>query len=222
MLRIWGRPTSTCTMRVLWTCAEAGVPFDLTLASATMGAAGHVSRGGAAFGVVDTPAYRAMNPNGTIPTIDDGGFVLWESNAIVGYVAQTYAPAHLFGADARRFALGMQWMGWENEHLEPPLHTLVMELVRLDPDRRDASAAENARQRAIDALQVLDGVLTRQPYLAGDRFSMADIPTGIGVHRWLLLDLERPSMPALEAWHERLTTRRGFREHVLPADRHLG
>ena len=83
MLRIWGRPTSICTQRVLWAAVEAGRDFELILASATMGENGHVSTGAAPFGVVDSAAYREMNPNGTIPTIDDDGFVLWESNAIV-------------------------------------------------------------------------------------------------------------------------------------------
>src|SRR6516162_8536348 len=129
MLRIWGRSTSICTQRALWALEETGVPYDLILASATMGPNGHVSKGGAPFGIVDTPAYRAMNPNGTVPTIDDDGFVLWESNAIVLYLAAKYAPRQLYGEDLGRLARASQWMSWTNEHLEPHLHTLVMELV---------------------------------------------------------------------------------------------
>jgi len=76
MVKVWGRPTSTCTQRVLWTLVEAGVPYELTLASATMGATGPVALGHEPYGIVDTAAYRAMNPNGSIPTIVDGEFVL--------------------------------------------------------------------------------------------------------------------------------------------------
>ena len=122
MLKLWGRPTSTNTQRVLWTLAEAGVPYELTLASATMGAGGHISLGNAAYGTVDTAAYRAMNPNGTIPTIDDGGFVLWESNAIVAYLARRYAPEKLFGDDENTFARAVQWMSWTNYSMDPSMH----------------------------------------------------------------------------------------------------
>lgn len=95
MLKIWGRPTSTNTQRVLWTLVEAEVSYELTLASATTGAAGYVWRGHAPFGVIDTEAYRAMNPNRTIPTIDDDGFVLWESNAIVAWIARRATVSQL-------------------------------------------------------------------------------------------------------------------------------
>ena len=126
MLKIWGRRNSVHTQRVLWACEEAGLQFDLILASATMGPDGHVSGGGSAFGVVDTPEYRTINPNGTIPTIDDNGYILWESNSISRYLAQTYAPKALFGDDIRTLGLASQWMDWTNTQLEPALHILVM------------------------------------------------------------------------------------------------
>ena len=219
MLKIWGRPNSICTQRVLWAGVEAGLEFDLTLASATMGREGHVSTGAAPFGVVDTTAYQAMNPNGTVPTIDDGGFVLWESNVIVAYLARKYAPAALFGDNWETFARAGQWMAWTNEHLEPQLHVLVMELVRLA--ERDAAAVETARRDIMPWLRVLDDRLAERPYLAGDAFSMGDIPAGAAVYRWLLFDLERPAMPHLEAWQARLATRAGFQRHIAPREFHL-
>lgn len=118
MLKIWGRRNSAHTQRVLWLCEEASLPYELILASATMGPDGHISGGGSAFGVVDTPAYRAMNPNGTIPTIDDDGFVLWESNTISRYLAQAYAPQALFGDDIKTLGLASQWMDWTNTQLD--------------------------------------------------------------------------------------------------------
>ena len=96
MLKLWGRPTSGRTQKVLWTLAEIGLDFDFIMASATMGPGGHVAKGNQPYGIVDTPDYRAKNPNGRVPTIDDDGFVLWESNSSVRYLALQYAPDLLY------------------------------------------------------------------------------------------------------------------------------
>ena len=220
-MKIWGRPNSICTQRVLWACAEAGVEWDLELAIATMGHDGHVSSGAAPFGHVDTPAYRAMNPNGTVPTIDDEGVVLWDSIAIVCYIASKYGAAPLQASAPDGLARALQWMCWTNEHLEPLLHTLVMELVRLVSEKRSATELETARKATIDKLTVLDRHLSTSAYLAGDQFSMGDIPAGATVHRWLLFDLERPAMPHLEAWQKRLQQRPAFRQLIAPRENHL-
>ena len=159
MLKIWGRPDSICTQRVLWTCVEVGVEFELILASATMGPEGHVSTGAEPHGVVDTPWYRSRNPNGTVPTIEDEDFVLWESNAIVGYLAARHGAQALFGGSHQVFGLATQWMAWTNQYLEPGLHTLVMELVRLKADMRTPGAAEAAAQAMAPALAILDAHL---------------------------------------------------------------
>ena len=164
MLKIWGRPNSTHTQRALWCLTEAGVEYELTLASGTMGAKGHISGGGAAYGIVDTPEYRAMNPNGTIPTIDDDGYILWESNTICRYVAQTYAP-HLFGNDLKHLGLASQWMDWTNTQMEPHLHILVMQLVRMQEADRDPAVVEETRQNFLPKLQILDAWLRERPYM---------------------------------------------------------
>lgn len=222
MLAIWGRPDSICTQRVLWACVEADVAFELHLASATMGPGGHVSTGAAPHGVVDTPWYRARNPNGTVPTIQDGDFVLWESNAIVGYLAARHAPQALFGASHEVFALASQWMSWTNQYLEPPLHTLVMECVRLAPAQRTAGAAEAAARAIAPALAILDEHLAGREYLTGDRFSLGDIPAGAAYYRWTLFDMGGPPRPNADRWLARLAERGGFREHVAPRHHHLG
>lgn len=221
MLKIWGRPTSICTQRALWGLDEAGLPYELTLASATMGPKGHVSKGVPAFGIVDTPEYRAMNPNGTVPTIDDGGVILWESNAILHWLALKHAPDALFGGDLATFARASAWMSWANEHLEPPLHTLVMELVRLAPAKRDAAKRDEANREILKPLALLDAHLAKQPYVAGDRFTMGDISTAAAVHRWFVFDQPRPAMRHLEAWHARLAQRPGFSRHVAPREHHI-
>lgn len=221
MIRIWGRPNSICTQRALWALEEVGADYELILASATMGPAGHVSGGGAPFGIVDSAVYRAMNPNGTIPTIDDGGTVLWESNAIVTYLAMTRAPEALYGNDPAMLARAHAWMAWTNEHLEPPLHTLVMELVRLPEAERSAAERAAGRAAILPWLEILERHLGANDHVAGETFGLGDITTGASVYRWLVFDLDAPAMPALRAWQARLAERPGFRRHIQPREHHL-
>ena len=221
MVKIWGRPTSICTQRVLWACAEAQVEFELTLASGTMGVGGHVSTGVEPYGSVDTNWYRAMNPNGTVPTIDDSGFVLWESNAIVAYLAQQYGHGSLVDGTPATLARAMQWMSWTNENFEPPLHVLVMELSRLREDLRTPGAAEEGAKSMGTALQRLDAHLASNDYVAGDKFSMGDIPTGAAAYRWKVFDQPGPATPNLDAWLSRLAQREGFRRHIAPTEFHV-
>tara|TARA_Y100000588_G_scaffold358629_1_gene416965 strand:- start:1290 stop:1958 length:669 start_codon:yes stop_codon:yes gene_type:complete len=221
MLKIWGRRNSAHTQRVLWASVEAGVQFDLILASATMGTDGHVSGGSRAFGVVETPEYRAMNPNGTIPTIDDDGFILWESNTISRYLAQTYAPQALFGSDIRTLGRASQWMDWTNTQLEPALHILVMELVRLPEKARDPTTLEATRLGILPALQRLNDHLGNRPYVAGDDFTIGDIAPATAVRRWHVFGLEAPPMPHLEDWQTRVAQREGFRLHIESPKLHL-
>ena len=170
MVRIWGRPNSICTQRVLWACTEADVESELTLASGTMGADGHVSTGAEPYGVVDTPSYRAMNPNGTVPTIDDGGFVVWESNAIVAYLGLKYGLGTLLDGSPVTLGRAVQWMTWTNGRLEPHLHTLVMQLRRLREDLRTPGAIEAAVRGIKPALEILDAHLAGVPYVGRGPF----------------------------------------------------
>lgn len=220
-VKIWGRLNSIHTQRALWACVEAGVAYDLELASGTMGPDGHISQGGAPYGHVNTDAYRAMNPNGTVPTLEDGDVVLWESNAIVVHIAQTYAPDLLIGRTPATFARSVQWMCWTNEHLEPLLHTLIMELERLAPDKRSPEALEAARSSTVSKLEILDRYLARHSYLAGDEFSIGDIPAGATVYRWSLFDLEQPRLQNVADWQKRLQDRDAFQEIVAPRRNHL-
>jgi len=221
VIRIWGRPTSICTQRVLWACVEAGVEFELALASGTIGPDGHVSTGAEPYGGVDAPWYRGMNPNGTVPTIDDGGFVLWESNAIVTYLGLRYGLGTLVDGSPETLGRAVQWMSWTNEHLEPHLHVLVMELRRLREDLRTSGAVEAAVRGITPALEILDAHLGDNAYVAGDRFSMGDIPAGAAARRWQVFAQAGPATRHLDAWLERLAEREGFRRHIAPPELHV-
>jgi len=209
-MKLWGRPTSGRTQKVLWTLAEIGMEFEFVLASATMGSDGHVSKGHKPYGIVDTPEYRAMNPNGTVPTIDDDGFILWESNSIVRYLAMKYAPDLLYGNDIEIFASASRWLDWENNELLPPQHELVMQLVRLPHGQRDAAKLERARQAFTKRLHIIEEQLGRTPHISGERFTYGDIPLGLRVHRWYLFGLEQPPMPNIERWYRTIRERPGF------------
>lgn len=219
-IRIWGRPNSECTMRILWAVAEAGLASELTLASAIMGPRGHISKGGPPFGIVDTLEYRAMNPHGTVPTIVDGDYVLWESHGILAYIALTYAPT-LYGNDFRTFARATSWISWLNENLVPPVAAIQKHANRLAAHLREPKLAEAARRDIARPLRALDTHLAGQPFLAGRSFTIADIAGGPTFHRYMLFCPAGETYPHLNAWHARLAAREGFRRHVLPGALHI-
>ena len=221
MLKLWGRPTSGRTQKVLWTLAEIDLPFDLILASGEMGPGGHVAKGNKPFGIVDTPQYRAKNPNGRIPTIDDDGFVLWESNSIVRYLAMQYAPDLLYGNDIRTFASASRWLDWENNELLPPQHDMVMHLIRLPEAQRDADKLEKARLAFVKRLAIMETELGRTRYMCGERFTYGDIAVGLRVHRWRLFALECPPFPNIDRWYKEITSRPAFHVWTAAPENHL-
>lgn len=200
MLKLWGRMNSINVQKVLWCCAELGLEVERTDA-------------GGAFGRPD--GYEAMNPTGLVPTIRDADFVLWESNAIVRYLAAKHATGSLHPGDMRAQAAAGQWMDWQINALALPMRTLFQGLIRTAPGERDIDAIEAARRELAGQWRILDGRLAGTEYVAGDRFTMGDIPVGVYAQRWSALPIERQRLPHLEAWADRLRARPGFREHVM-------
>lgn len=221
MLKLWGRPTSGRTQKVLWTLAEIGLEFDFMLASATMGPGGHVSKGNQPFGIVNTAEYREKNPNGKVPTIDDDGFVLWESNSIVRYLAMQYAPDLLYGNDIRTFASASRWLDWENNELLPPQHEMAMHLIRLPEDQRDPQVLDHACRQFIKALGIAEAQLGRTRHLCGEPFTYGDIALGLRVHRWKIFGLAQPPMPNLDRWYAEVTARPAFSVWTADPAHHL-
>ncbi|UUX52040.1 glutathione S-transferase family protein [Nisaea acidiphila] len=216
-IRIWGRPSSARTQKVLLALAELGLPFEFTLASATMGEGGHVAKGNKAFGVVDTADYLAMNPNGTVPTLKDGEYVLWESNAILQYLAMTYGPAGFYGSDIGRFASAARWIMWENNELIPPMHNLVKHTIRLPETERDPAVARQSRAQLEKAWGVVEAELGRNRYIADDAWSYGDIPMTIRVHRWALLEGAEKLTPNLARYYRQVSERPSFEAIRDPA-----
>ncbi len=202
MLKLWGNADSVNVQKVMWCCEELAIPYERIDA-------------GRHFGVVGTPPFRAMNPNGLVPTIDDDGFVVWESNAIVRYLAGKHAAGTLWPADLHERTRADMWMDWANSELWPTMVPLFRAFMRTPPAQRDAAAIEAARQQTLDVLRILDGRLAQAPYVAGSEFTMGDIAVGCGAWRWFALPIERPALPALQQWFERLALRPAYRKVVM-------
>ena len=202
MLKIWGRNNSSNVQKVLWCCAELDLPFE------------RIDVGGA-FGGTRDAAYLAKNPNALVPTIEDDGFVLWESNAIVRYLAAKHGAGTLWPANAQTRAAAERWRDWQISTIGPAIAPVFWGLVRTAPADRDAAAIEAGRQKTAAALAILDGHLAGRRFVMGDAFTMADIPLGVLAYRWTAMDVERPAAANLEAWYGRLTERPGFRAHVM-------
>lgn len=199
MLTIWGRLNSHNVKKVAWFAAEIGMP--------------HVRRDvGGQFGMSD--AYLALNPNALIPTIEDDGLVLWESNAILRYLAAKYAPGIYWSDDPAVRAQGDKWMDWQFAYADAQ-RDAFLNLVRLPPEKRDSARIAGSAAACARHMTVLDEALSRQTWLSGGRFGIGDIPMGVYAHSWFSLPIERPAVPHVAGWYERLKTRPAFAAQVM-------
>jgi glutathione S-transferase len=186
-----------------------------------MGPGGHVAKGNKPYGVVDTPDYRAKNPNGRVPTIDDDGFVLWESNSIVRYLAMQYAPDLLYGNDIKTFASASRWLDWENNELLPPQHDMAMHLIRLPENQRDPQKLATACEKFARAIAIADEQLGRTRHICGEHFTYGDIPLGLRVHRWHVLGLAQNTPRNLARWYAEIKARPAFNRWTADPAHHL-
>jgi glutathione S-transferase len=204
MLTIWGGLKSNNVQKVVWTADELGLDHM------------HIPAG-MEHGGTDAPEFRAMNPNGLVPVIDDGGFILWESNAIVRYLGSRYGNGHFYPADLRERAHADRWMDWAVQQFYPAMGVAFRQLVRTGPARRDQMLIDDSLARAERFAAILDAHLEGKAYANGDHFSMADICLGVVSHRWLGLPGKREKRPSLERWFESVRGRKAARKVlVLP------
>jgi glutathione S-transferase len=201
-MKIWGRANSVNVQKVLWAADECGVAYERTDV-------------GGAFGGNDQQWYLDMNPNGVVPTIDDGGRTIWESNSCVRYLAARYGQNTLWPADPGERSEADRWMDWQLTTLNEGMRVLFWGLVRTPEDKRDMAAIKKAAKDTGELWRRADARLAKNKYLGGARFTMGDIPAGCFAQRWFALPIERPDLPHLKAWHERLATRPAFAKHVM-------
>ena len=202
MLRIWGRSNSINVQKVLWCCGELDIRYQ------------RVDVGGP-FGGNKEPEYLRLNPNGLVPTISDGGFVLWESNVIVRYLAAKHGMGTLCPEDLAERADADRWMDWQMGTLWANFRPAFVGLIRTPPEKRDRDYIATAISKTTENLAMLDGHLSARDYVTGPAFTMADIPLGVTAYRWFNLEIERPPMPNLEVWYERLCARSPYKATVM-------
>jgi glutathione S-transferase len=200
MLKIWGRTNSVNVKKALWAAEELGLKYQRIDA-------------GMQFGVTKTPEYLSMNPNSLVPTIEDDGFVLWESHTIVRYLAAKHGMGTLCPADLKARADAERWMDWAFT-FQNAMRAVFWGLIRTAPEKRDHKAIEEGRTQSAKLLEVLERNLQKKTYVTGSAFTMGDIPIGCEVQRWMRVPIERAPFPALQAWFDRLGQRPAFRQVV--------
>jgi glutathione S-transferase len=198
MIRILGKSSSINVRKVLWTCAELGLPSER-------------EEWGNGFRPTGTPEFLALNPNAMVPVIVDDGFVLWESNTICRYLCALHGGEALLPAAPRQRARVEQWMDWQATELNAAWRYAFMALVRRSVAHGDAAQVQASVANWNRLLGILDRHLeTTGAFAAGDSFTLADIVLGLSINRWLMTPMERPAYPALAAYYARLGTRPGF------------
>jgi glutathione S-transferase len=200
MLKIWGRVNSVNVKKVLWAAEELGVKYERVDA-------------GMQHGVVNTPEYKKMNPNSLVPTIQDDAFVLWESHAIVRYLAAKHGAGTLWPSDPRQRADADRWMDWAYT-FQANFRAVFWGLVRTPPEKRDMKAIDEARRKCGELLAIPDAALAERPFFGGNSLTIGDIPLGCHVQLWMRLPIERPQHPNLKRWFERLCSRPAYQKIV--------
>jgi glutathione S-transferase len=200
MIEVWGRRNSMNVQKVMWTLGELELDYlrhDI----------------GGSFGMTDE--YRAMNPNAVVPTIIDGDLTLYESNACVRYLARSYGFDYLCPADPRAAAIADQWMDWQCSTFSGAFFAVFINKVRTPADQRNEKQMQRGLEQTTQLLRQLDSHLASQLFIIGDALSMADIAIGAHLYRYFEMDIDRPSMPNLRAYYDRLCARDAYRYHVM-------
>jgi glutathione S-transferase len=201
MLQILGKASSINVRKVLWTCAKLDLPFER-------------EDWGSGFRSTETAEFLTLNPNAMVPVIKDGGFVLWESNSIIRYLASSYGGAHLYPADPQTRARIDQWIDWQASELNRAWSYAFLALIRKSPNHQDAESIKASSANWTRHI----GILNRQlestgAFVAGRDFSLADIPIGLSLNRWFSTPLAHPDFLAVSDYFERLAAQPGYLDY---------
>ncbi|AHM74819.2 glutathione S-transferase [Yersinia hibernica] len=201
MLTVWGRNNSTNVKKVLWCLEELGIGYQ------------RIDAGGQ-YGKLNDPLYRALNPNGLVPCLQDDDFILWESNTIVRYLAAQYGENTLYLPEAKQRAAAEKWMDWATSSVVEPFKAVFIGLVRTAPELQDKAKITHGIEQLNTLMAIANEALSKQPYLSGDKFGLGDIPLGCLAYAWFNLPIERPQLPHLQRWYQHLTQRPAFQKVI--------
>jgi glutathione S-transferase len=202
-LTIWGRANSVNVQKVLWCLAELDLAYERIDA-------------GMQFGKNDQPAYLAMNPNGRVPTLVDGDFVLWESNSVMRYLCLAYGKGSSIYPDApKRRAAVDRWLDWTLSTLQPVDRPVFWALVRTPPEKRDMAAIQKDVDAEAGVWRIVENQLATRRFIEGDDFTIADIAIGTFARRWFGVEgVTKPKLAQLERWFAQFASRAGFAKFV--------
>jgi glutathione S-transferase len=200
-ITLWGRTSSANVQKVGWALAELGLAYE------------HIPLGGRHGGNRE-PAYLAMNPNGLVPTLRDGDLVLWESHAILRYLAATYGAGGLWPEGPKARAVADQWTDWTATTFQPAWIAAFWHIVRTPKVQHDPAAIAKSLADTEKCLTIMEGRLAESPFLGGEQLTYADLAAGVAMYRWSTMEVARVLHPAVDAWHRRLKERAAFRHAV--------
>ncbi|MBR0693075.1 glutathione S-transferase family protein [Bradyrhizobium lablabi] len=204
-LTVWGRANSVNVQKVLWCLTELDLAYQRIDA-------------GMEFGKNDQPGYLSMNPNGRVPTLVDGDYVLWESNSVMRYLCLAYgqnSPIYPRSAQAR--AAVDRWLDWTLSTLQPVARPVFWALIRTPPEKRDMAQVQKGVDAEGATWQIVEDQLASRRFIEGDQFTIADIALGAFVRRWFGIEgVAKPRLPHLERWFGELASRPGFVRFVAP------
>lgn len=209
MITVWGRRSSINVQKVLWALGETGVKFERETV-------------GGSFGGNDTKEFKKLNPMGLVPVVKDGTLVLFESNAILRYVARRYGRGTILPRGYRALGLAERWVEWTQSTIAPSVGSVFMQKVRTAPDQADPKVIAQGTKQATAAFRLANRLLGKKPFVTGRHFTYGDIPLGAFYWRYRNLEIDRPPLPNLERWFEQLEERKAFRDYVrVPIGRNL-
>jgi glutathione S-transferase len=201
MVRIYGYGASINVRKVLWACDELGV------------AAVREDWGGTGRSTSE-PSFRAINPLGLVPVIDDNGVVVWESNAIIRYLAASRHRTDLLPAEPAARARVEMWMDWQGSDFNNSWRYAFQALMCKNPQYTDPAAIEESVRTCTKMVSVIDGILAREgPYIAGRTFTVADIAIGLSIHRWRTIAGPDSELPHVHSYYQTLYARPAFRQY---------
>ncbi len=201
MLKIWGRKNSINVQKAMWTVGELGLEHE------RIDVAGK-------FGGLDTPEFGALNPNRLVPVLQDGEVTVWESNAVIRYLASRYGADSLWCSTAPDRALADAWMDWVATTLYPVFIRIFVGLIRTPPSKRNPRMLASAVKRAGKIYERFDACLDGGNHIVGDMLTMGDIPVGATLYRYFTMEIDRPALPNVERLYAALMERPAYREHV--------